>query len=189
MYNNMFTNITNKLNNTLNGFMGNRSSFEDIIEVETSERVKLLQTKLDQLASINPLLMYLKSDGIYGSKTKEAVMKFQKYIGVLVNGIVDEILWKKINNIHYLNSNSMFINNPFNYPGYSIHYGMNSYNIENIKKKLNSLNPKYPSMPILLINDKFDDDTKKAIINFQTIFKLPVTGIVGRQTWEKLIQL
>lgn len=57
-----------------------------------SSTVKKVQTKLNKLG-----YKCGKADGIYGTKTKKAIKKFQKKKGLTVNGKINKKLLKKLN--------------------------------------------------------------------------------------------
>lgn len=57
-----------------------------------SSTVKKVQRKLNKLG-----YQCGKADGIYGTKTKKAIRKFQRKKGLTVNGNINKILLKKLN--------------------------------------------------------------------------------------------
>ena len=55
-----------------------------------------LQHMLGQLARTVPGLVFLTPDGVFGERTLEAVMVFQRRFGLPVTGIVDRATWEAI---------------------------------------------------------------------------------------------
>jgi 5-hydroxyisourate hydrolase-like protein (transthyretin family) len=66
----------------------------------TGDKVRQLQEQLIRIAKAYPAIPTITADGIYGSKTKEAVAKFQSIFGLPANGIVDYPTWYKISDIY-----------------------------------------------------------------------------------------
>ena len=58
--------------------------------------VSSLQYMLDQLSRTYQFLPQLAPDGVYGERTLEAVMRFQKEAGLPVTGRVDQTTWNPI---------------------------------------------------------------------------------------------
>lgn len=66
----------------------------------SGEPVITIQEQLVRIAKAYPAIPKIAVDGIYGSKTKEAVSKFQEIFGLPVSGIVDYRTWYKISQIY-----------------------------------------------------------------------------------------
>lgn len=59
--------------------------------------------------------------------------------------------------------------------------------IQILQNKLNIICPNYPSIPkINTPNGEFNEETKKAVEIFQSIFCLPMNGEVNNKTWYKI---
>ena len=61
-----------------------------------AKSVSSLQYMLDQLSRTYHFLPQLAADGVYGERTLEAVMRFQKEAGLPVTGRVDQTTWNAI---------------------------------------------------------------------------------------------
>ncbi len=76
---------------------GNQS--RELLEREMlANPVKSLQYMLGQLSKVYKFLPQLAADGVYGERTLEAVMLFQKEAGLPVTGTVDQATWDAIRN-------------------------------------------------------------------------------------------
>ncbi|MCI8762938.1 MAG: peptidoglycan-binding protein, partial [Oscillospiraceae bacterium] len=62
--------------------------------------IRSLQYMLNQLAIHNDILTRLAVDGIFGERTLEAVMVFQRENGLPVTGVVDLTTWNAIRNAY-----------------------------------------------------------------------------------------
>lgn len=78
-----------------------------------------------------------------------------------------------------------------NVPSYGsipIQYGDKSEAVIAIQSRLNDVASNYPSIPkIFPVDGIFGDNTLSAVKQFQSIFGLTPDGIVGKQTWYKII--
>lgn len=76
------------------------------------------------------------------------------------------------------------------YPGYPISEGNRGPYVRVIQTILNRVSNDYPSIQkINPIDSIFGQNTKNAVIKFQQIFNLNDDGIVGRNTWYKMVYL
>ncbi len=76
------------------------------------------------------------------------------------------------------------------YPGTPLRLGDTGEDVYTIQFELNAISNNYPLIPkIYPVNYTFDENTENAVKTFQRIFGLTPDGIVGRQTWYKLVYL
>ncbi len=77
----------------MNGSFSQREMLErDLL----ARPVSSLQYMLGQLAAGYPSLIHLMVDGVFGERTLEAVMRFQKEFHIPVTGVVDRNTWDAI---------------------------------------------------------------------------------------------
>lgn len=60
------------------------------------EAVALLQTYLNGIVSVFPEEGELVVDGIFGPRTKQAVLQFEEFVGLPADGIVDALVWMRL---------------------------------------------------------------------------------------------
>lgn len=73
------------------------------------------------------------------------------------------------------------------YPGAPLGPGDDSNSVKIIQTELNRIGRNYPAIPrIRLENGFYGVDTEEAVREFQSIFSLPVTGIVDKATWYSI---
>lgn len=63
-------------------------------------KVRQIQEQLNRIAQNFPAIPRITADGIYGSRTAEAVRAFQRIFNLPVSGIVDYPTWYEISNIY-----------------------------------------------------------------------------------------
>ncbi|MEG1686984.1 MAG: peptidoglycan-binding protein [Angelakisella sp.] len=73
------------------------------------------------------------------------------------------------------------------YPGTPLQLGSSGPSVRTIENQLNRIRRNYPAIPLIpLVGNSFTRQTQEAVQAFQRIFTLPVDGIVGRATWNKI---
>ncbi len=91
----MFINETDEISGIPSSWDGNN------LRVGSSgEKVRQMQNQLNVIAGAYPLIPKIAVDGIFGSKTEEAVKTFQKIFKLTQDGIVGFKTWYKISQIY-----------------------------------------------------------------------------------------
>ena len=88
--------------NTSEEISGIPSSYpgEPLTVGSRGSKVRQMQEQLDTIANVYYPIPNIAADGIFGPKTREAVIAFQKQFGLLQSGIVDFPTWYKISQIY-----------------------------------------------------------------------------------------
>ncbi|RDY72243.1 hypothetical protein DXT76_02465 [Halobacillus trueperi] len=138
---------------------GDWSSFKDYAHLEWPEKshnVRDLQTKLQKLGyQPGPI------DGIYGPRTKQAIIAFQHQEGLEVDGSAGP-----------LTTNRMHART---YPGYPVHFGSKGSVVQRIQRVVGTKE-----------DGHFGPLTEAAVCAFQQQHRLKVDGVVGPNTWRKM---
>jgi peptidoglycan hydrolase-like protein with peptidoglycan-binding domain len=83
-----------------NLYKGNQNQSEEDVKILQNTLNVIYHVSISQNKSEEELQnfshQYLKVDGMYGDKTKNFVMKFQESAQLPIDGIVSELLWKKL---------------------------------------------------------------------------------------------
>lgn len=98
--------------------------------------------------------------------------------------------------IHYYYGSDMYVNEaeivsgiPSSYPGYDLTIGSSGEPIITIQEQLNRIAQNYPAIPTVTVDGIFGSATAESVRAFQSIFNLPVSGIVDFPTWYKISQI
>lgn len=98
--------------------------------------------------------------------------------------------------IHYYYGSDMYVNEaeivsgiPSSYPGYDLTIGSSSEPVITIQEQLNRIAQNYPAIPTVTVDGIFGSATTESVRAFQSIFNLPVSGIVDFPTWYKISQI
>ena len=99
--------------------------------------------------------------------------------------------------IRYYYGDDMYINSaeeisgvPASWPGYSLDIGSSGLKVRQIQEQLNTIRGAYPAIPdIPVAGGEYGEDTQEAVRVFQSVFGLPVSGIVDYRTWYKIQEI
>lgn len=140
----------------------------------------------ENLAVIPPVAI----DGVFGAATENAVRAFQEAYGLPVTGIVDEATWVDLYNVYrgILNSSAQYVNGvPVAlFPGYLLLFGMQGDEVRLLQEYLSTLSEVYTEIPPVEESGIFGSATRSAVQAVQSLFGLPVTGIVDALTWDAI---
>ena len=76
---------------------------------------------------------------------------------------------------------------PTSFPGYNLTIGACGEEVQLMQNALNKIRGSYPALPLIPnANGIFDTNTEEAVKKFQSVFSLPVTGIVNFATWYRI---
>jgi len=147
--------------------------------------VRLIQQAINRLAEVQPGLWKISEDGVFGNGTRDAVMAFQRIFGLTADGIVGPMTWQRL--MEESRTTIPAGNPPF--PGTNLTIGATGANVRLLQEAINSIAPLHPGkLWILTVNGNFDNTMRDAIFSFQSAFGMPITGVVGRETWDRLMQ-
>ncbi len=154
--------------------------------------VKTLQYYLDIIGYFNPGVPLVTMDGIFGPKTKDSVIEFQKIYGLTPDGIVGKDTWLKLDSIYKETAKStapyLFGKEIELYPGYTLKLGLENEDVKHLQTYLEKIAEANPSIPKVEVSGVFDQTTKDAVQAIQKQYSLPINGNVGALTWGRIIQ-
>ncbi|MCD8511803.1 MAG: peptidoglycan-binding protein, partial [Bacillus sp. (in: Bacteria)] len=105
---------------------------------------------------------------VFGAGTEEAVRNFQRYYGLIENGITDEVTLRKIEEL---------LETPMK-------TGDRSFAVQKMKRDLTRIG--FTTWNINNISTTFGAGTERAVKDFQKYYGLPVTGVVDRVSRQKI---
>ena len=98
--------------------------------------------------------------------------------------------------IHYYYGSDMYVNEaeivsgiPSSYPGYDLTIGSSGEPVITIQEQLNRIAQNYPAIPTVTVDGIYGSATAESVRAFQSIFNLPVSGIVDFPTWYTISQI
>ena len=104
--------------------------------------------------------------------------------------------YEAIEILRYYYGDNMFINTaeeisgiPASWPGYNLEVGAAGDKVRQIQEQLARISQAYPAIPKITPDGIYGEATKAAVEKFQSIFGLPVTGVVDYRTWYKISEI
>ena len=156
--------------------------------------VQQMQIRLNRISTNYPGIPKIQpTDGNFGVDTEAAVRAFQRIFRLTADGIIGNATWNRVNYIFNavkrlseLDSEGIRLDElPKRYEGL-LAPGSSGDSVRVIQYYLSVIAAYYDTIPPLVINGVFDEQTETAVRAFQRSFELNDDGIVGRQTWQKM---
>lgn len=158
----------------------------------SGQPIRSLQYMLNQLAIHNDVLTRLSADGIFGERTLEAVMVFQRENGLPVTGVVDLTTWNAIR-AAYVHVELMYgfppALNVLPCGTYTAVEGQECEVLRIVQAMFGSLTKVMSNFSPCQINCCNDGETYKNLQEVQRLAGLPITGTLDRSTWAYMVQL
>ena len=89
----------------------------------------------------------------------------------------------------YINTAEIISGIPSSWPGTNLQEGIRSDKVRQMQEQLNAISSIYTAIPTIAVDGVFGPGTEAAVREFQSIFGLPVTGIVDYRTWYKISEI
>ena len=89
----------------------------------------------------------------------------------------------------YINTAAAISGIPSSWPGYDLSIGSTGDKVRQMQEQLIVISDAYPAIPKIAADGIFGPATEAAVRKFQSIFGLPVTGIVDYKTWYKISEI
>lgn len=152
--------------------------------------VQNLQRYLRRLSYEENNILAVPVDGIFDSRTEEALSEFQQMNDLPVTGRADRITWDLLFDDYQRLSQEDLRVSPDFFPSTPLRYettsGESGLFIHIVQLMLNEFTVLYDDFPLLTVTGKFDSETEEAVKRFQTINGLEETGLVNRRTWNHM---
>ncbi len=156
--------------------------------------VEIIQRQLNRIRRNYPAIPEIRARlGVFDATTKEAVIKFQNIFNLGETGEVDKSTWYKIKEIYNgvkrlseLTGEGLSIEEVTTLYESELSLGATGYPVTTIQYYLNIIAYFNPNLNIIPITAIFDNATQNAVALFQSEYGITSTGIVNRETWNKI---
>ncbi|WP_455719837.1 peptidoglycan-binding protein [Agathobacter sp.] len=95
--------------------------------------------------------------------------------------------------LRYFYGSNMYINTaeaisgiPASWPGYDLGVGSSGQKVYQMQRQLARISRSYPAIPTIVPDGTYGPRTQEAVEVFQSVFGLPVTGVVDYNTWYEI---
>lgn len=156
--------------------------------------VVVVQTELNRISQNYPAIPKLATvDGIYGSRTEEAVRRFQEIFDLNPDGVVGPATWyalvrlyTAVTNLSELRSQGQqYYSINWSYPN-ALNEGDTGDKVRHLQYMLSVLSAYIQNIPDLEVDGIFGPSTRQAVLAAQRWFGLPQTGAVDEATWDEI---
>lgn len=159
-------------------------------------QVRTVQRELNRISANYPAIPRIGSvSGVFDAATRNAVIVFQQIFGLAVDGVVGKQTWYKlkyiyngVKNLSEIYSEGLTISEVERVFSNVLRQGDRGIAVRTIQYYLNFVGQFNDSLTIGIAEDGiFGQETKRAVEAFQRYYGLTVDGIVGRNTWNAVI--
>ena len=158
------------------------------------EEVIEIQRELNRIAANYPSIPKISgSRGYFEQTTQNAVRQFQQIFNLESDGVVGKDTWYKIKRIYNgikglseLYSEGITISEAERKYERVLKKGSRGSSVKILQYYLCFLNYFNLKLPYVAVDGIFGDETRDAVLAFQSLYGLDVDGIVGRDTWDMI---
>ena len=169
--------------------------FEDTMKVgDRSSGVITVQYYLSYIALFVSTVTSPTVDGVFGEGTREAVISFQKTYGLYESGVVDRVVWDRIERVYQdLLSRMPYQFSPgtiLPFPGRVLREGIVGNDVRALQEYLDYISDRYTEIPKIAIDGIYGPSTARAVAEFKRIFDIPGDPErVSAQTWNAITSI
>ena len=163
---------------------------------EVGNNVVTLQKYLNRVSQNYPAIPKITPvDGVFSKNTEDAVKAFQRIFNLTPDGLVGKATWYRLTYLYTavkrlaeLNSEGVkYEDIALQFPE-TIGPGDSGPEVQIIQYYLAVIGNFISQIPVVAVDGIYGTETRDAIYAFQAYAGLPLDGIVGRQTWNKLFE-
>lgn len=163
---------------------------------DAGEEVRIIQRQLNRISDNYPAIPKVLVDGFFGVETEAAVREFQRIFNLTADGIVGKATWYKIKNLYNgvkglseLYSEGISIDEAQRQFSRQLELGDTGNEVRVAQYYLAIISYFNEHIPQVLIDGDFDQNTLDGVLAFQRLYGLEPTGIINRETWNRIRQV
>ena len=165
-----------------------------LVEGDTGRDVELIQRKLNRISANFPGIPKIYPvDGFFGQSTTDAVKKFQEVFGLTTDGLVGRATWNEIQfiynavkKLYTVDSEGLRLEDVNTRYSGELSSGDSGDGVLNLQYYLAYISLFVPTVQSTELDGSFGPSTENSVRSFQKTYVLPETGIVNRETFDKI---
>ncbi len=154
------------------------------------QRVRSLSYYLNAISYFNPEIPTVNSGGVFNKDVENQVKAFETFYGLNPDGIVDLRTWQLIGRIY----SDILSTLPEGYeeqtaalfPGYNLTPGLQNDDVREFQTYLRVIGQNIAAIPVIEVTGYFGPETELAVREFQSLYGLEPSGVVGAPTWDAI---
>lgn len=169
---------------------------EELSEGMTGQAVQILQYFLSVVGAYYDALPRIGAeevDGVFGPQTRDAVIAYQRMMGLPQTGVVDRATWNALvstyESVVRIRPISEWLPGVAGFPAVFLVEGMRGEEVREAQRLINYIARVYPDVPSVTVDGIFGPGTRTAVVAVQTRLGLPPSGTIGPLTWEGMADL
>lgn len=124
-------------------------------------------------------------DGVFGTRTEQAVKEWQSYVGLPANGQIDVATWDTI--VNKLRELNIVTNIPVASRSFFLSSGAQGISVYKMQEYLNEIAAKNPCLRPIPVDGMYGARTTTMVQQFQYLYDLNVDGVIGKATWDAIV--
>lgn len=154
--------------------------------------IENLQRYLRQLSYDHPEIPAPPIDGVFESQTKDALNAFQQLYGIPVRESIDQAAWETLYTAYLLSlEKSSAPKSVVIFPrvptGTALSVGAVGFPVAAVQYMLRELSARYSDVAFPEASGYYDEETARAVREFQKRNNLATTGEVDKATWDAIV--
>jgi len=132
-------------------------------------------------------------DGIFGPQTRNAVIAYQKMMGLPQTGVVNQETWNALISTYQavvrVRPIEEWLPGTVGFPNIFLVEGMSGEEVRRAQELINIIARGYPAVGTVTVDGAFGPATRASVVAIQKQLGLPETGAIGPLTWEGMNDL
>lgn len=124
-------------------------------------------------------------DGVFGTRTEQAVREWQSYAGLPVTGQIDVMTWDTI--VNKLRELNIVTNIPVASRSFFLSSGAQGISVYKMQEYLNEIAAKNPCLRPIPVDGIYGPRTTTMVQQFQYLYDLNIDGVIGKATWDAIV--
>jgi len=161
----------------------------------SGQAVRTIQQQLNRIRVNYPAIPAItRVDGVFGAETRAAVLAFQRIFDLTADGVVGKRTWYRISYIYVAVKKLAELNSEGERPQYDdtsfpgiLSFGDTGTAVQTLQFYLKTVAAFNPFLRDVAVDGRFGNSTQNAVRAFQEYYGLFVDGVVGENTWNRII--
>lgn len=124
-------------------------------------------------------------DGVYGTRTEQAVREWQRYANLPIDGEIGNDTWDSI--VNKLRDLQIVTNIPVASSSYYLSSGAQRISVFKMQEYLNEIAAVNKCLRPIPVDGMYGPRTTTMVQQFQYLYDLNIDGVIGKATWDAIV--